>query len=162
MVAAYATGQEKISPQIIEEMAAALKHESGEGAEAAESARQPLSQILQHLRQSSISPGQMALWRYRSALARVSRRQIVGVTLLVCLGVGLTLLKPLSEAWWGNEPSREITSKEPAVSLPPNKASKGGAARSTGNLKQLKRQAPNPEIGKPERSSEDEPREAVE
>jgi serine/threonine protein phosphatase 1 len=104
MVAAYATGQEKISPQIIEEMAAALKKESAEDLAVTEPPRQPLSQILQHLRHSSISPGELAVWRLRSAITKLTRRQVIGIgLLLMSLVLAGIVIKPLSEAWWGRD-----------------------------------------------------------
>ncbi|MBM4256954.1 MAG: hypothetical protein FJ147_13785 [Deltaproteobacteria bacterium] len=102
IVAAYATGQEKISPHIIQEMAVALKHESGTVLNMETSSRQSLAQIVQQLRRSSISPGQLALWRMRSALGRITRRQRLGAVLVLCAVLGLTLIKPFSGAWRGN------------------------------------------------------------
>ncbi len=154
MVAAYATGQEKISPHIIEEMVAALKKESGTDPGAETGARQSLFQIVQQLRRSSISPSQLALWRLRSVIARMNRRQIIGATLVLCIVVGLTLMKPLSEGWWGNGSAGTTSSKEANTAPSPSKASKASTGQNTRNSKQLKRQEPQAESVRQGRSRE--------
>jgi hypothetical protein len=157
MVAAYATGQKKISPDMIEEMAVALRNESGSEATTDLGPRQSLFQIVQQLRQSSISPGQLALWRFRSVLARMSRRQIIGVTLMLCFGVGLTLMKTLSEAWWGREPARAVSSPQGEGPSPSRgETSESSTERTTGSAKQSKRQVPRAASGQQERSLESE------
>jgi hypothetical protein len=156
MVAAYTTGQEKISPHMIEEMAAALKKDSGVETEVDTGSRQPLFQIMQQLRRSSISPSQLALWRLRSAIARMSRRQILGATLALCVGVGLTLMKPLSEKWWGNKHVGATSGEEPNTAPSRSKASKVDAGRNTSNVKQPKRQVPQTENVRQERAPESE------
>ena len=153
MVAAYATGQKKISLDMIEEMAVALRNESGSEATTDLGPRQSLFQIVQQLRQSSISPGQLALWRFRSVLARMSRRQIIGVTLMLCFGVGLTLMKTLSEAWWGREPARAVSSPQGEDSSPSRgTTSESSTERTTGSAKQSKRQVPRAASVQHERS----------
>ena len=154
MVAAYATGQEKISPHMIEEMVAALKKESGTDPGAETGARQSLFQIVQQLRRSSISPSQLALWRLRSVIARMNRRQIIGATLVLCIAVGLTLMKPLSEGWWGNGSAGTTSSKEANTAPSPSKASKASTGQNTRNSKQLKRQEPQAESVRQGRSRE--------
>ena len=154
MVAAYATGQEKISPHMIEEMVAALKKESGTDPGAETGARQSLFQIVQQLRRSSTSPGQLALWRLRSAIARMNRRQIIGATLVLCIAVGLTLMKPLSEGWWGNGSAGTTSSEEANTAPSRSKASKASTGQNTRNSKQLKRQEPQAESVRQERSPE--------
>jgi serine/threonine protein phosphatase 1 len=158
MVAAYATGQGQISPQMIEEMAAALKKEAAGGLVVVEPPRQPLSQILQHLRRSSITPGQLTVWRLRSAIMRLTRRQRIGIALLLVslILVGM-VIKPLSEAWWGNEPPASMIDKRATPSALRNKASKSESGRQVNTGKPLRGQLPTSESSKLDRSLEDEP-----
>jgi serine/threonine protein phosphatase 1 len=162
MIAAYATGQEKISPHIIQEMAVALKHDAGSTSGADISSRQSLAQIVQQLRRSSLSPGQLALWRMRSAINRIKRRQAIGAILVVCVVVGLTLVKPLSEAWWGSEPESKISSEELAPTPAQSKAGKPDAVRNPGNGKPARRRSSQTESSKQERLPENEFRVDVE
>lgn len=146
MVAAYATGQEQISPQIIEDMAAALKKESAGDVVVAEPPRQPLSQILQHLRRSSITPGQLAVWRLRSALTRLTRRQRIGIGLLLISLILLGMvIKPLSEAWWGNESPASMSEKRVMPSAVRNKANKIDSGRLMNPGRPLRNQLLNAE-----------------
>jgi hypothetical protein len=157
MMAAYATGQKKISPHMIEEIAIALRNESGSEAATDSGPQQSLFQIVQELRRSSISPGQLTLWRFRSALAQMSRRQIIGVTLMLSFGVGLTLMKPLSEAWWGREPAPAVSSPQGEDPSPSRgKTSESNTERTPDSAKQSKRQAPRAASVQQKRSPESE------
>jgi hypothetical protein len=71
--------------------------------------------------------------------------------------VGLTLMKPLSEAWWGREPARTVSSPQ-GEDLSPSrgKTNESSTERTTGSAKQSKRQVPRAASVQQERSPESE------
>jgi len=74
----------------------------------------------------------------------------------LCVGIGLMLVKPLSEKWWGQVPADTTAGEKKNPAPPRSKEIKAEAGQNTSDAKQSKRQVPRTENVKPERAPESE------